>query len=257
MQRFFIFLIAGIVPMLMALPTWAAAQAEDDPLQAPGWLDIRARFFGQAPLRFDDHVQVTAPATAEDSLTVPIAVKVVGDLPVKRILVFAEQNPIPRVLEMEPLQAAPQISFRMKIQQSTPVRAAALDDAGVWHVGGVWVEASGGGCTAPRASMATEEWQKLLGQVQSRAWLQSDGRSLLRVRVNHPMDTGLVDGVPAFYLENLTLTDEAGTLYLRLMIYEPVSENPVLGFLVAEHAGHTLRLTGQDNNGNRIDRELP
>lgn len=64
-------------------------------------------------------------------------------------MVFAELNPIHKVLEMEPLRADARIGFRIKVQQATPVRAAALTDDGVWHVGGRVVEAAGGGCTAP------------------------------------------------------------------------------------------------------------
>ena len=65
----------------------------------------------------------------------------------------------------------------------------------------------------------------------------------------HPMDTGLVNNIPAFHIESLNLTDEKGRLLARLESYEPVSTNPVFSFEAAS-AHHGYRLKGRDNNGN-------
>jgi sulfur-oxidizing protein SoxY len=69
----------------------------------------------------------------------------------------------------------------------------------------------------------------------------------------HPMDTGLVDGIPAFHLQRLELQEAGGRVLMRLQLGEPVSENPVFTIDLAERPGGPLRLLGQDNNGNRID----
>ena len=78
----------------------------------------------------------------------------------------------------------------------------------------------------------------------------------LRVRVMHPMDTGLVGGIPAFYVNKLSVRDEQGTELLRLNTYEPVSENPVFSFDFAGRKLGVLRLVGSDNNGNRLDSRI-
>jgi sulfur-oxidizing protein SoxY len=75
----------------------------------------------------------------------------------------------------------------------------------------------------------------------------------LRVRVMHPMDTGLVGGVPAFYVNRLSLLDAQGRELLRVHCFEPVSENPVFSFDFPSRVDGPLRLIGSDNNGNRID----
>ena len=243
--------------MFVPLMCLATPEEGSDPLNSPVWQDIRKDFFADAPVHFDSRVVVIAPAMAEDSLHVPISVHVENGLQARRIVIFADLNPIVRVVEMEPMRAKPYLFFRMKIQQSTPVRAAVLDSAGTWHMGGMWVNASGGGCTAPSAGSAQPDWAKHLGEVRSREWTQADSLTRLRVRIRHPMDTGLVAGIPAFYLQNLDLTDETGSVYLHLTTFEPLSEDPVLGFDIPDRAGHTLRLTGKDNNGNRIDKVLP
>lgn len=247
----------GLIALMLA-PMLACAAPGDapDPLHSGRWPDVRKEFFANAPVSFDPRVVVTAPAFAEDSMNVPVSVRVEGGLKALRIVVFAELNPIVRVLEVEPIKAAPYVSFRMKLQQGSPVRAAVLDPNGAWHVGGVFVDAAGGGCTTPGSGRAQPDWHSHLGEVDSHEWPRPEGQSRLRLRISHPMDTGLAAGIPAFYLQNLTLADEAGTEYLRLTTFEPLSENPVLGFDLPARAGHNLRLTGVDNNGNKIDRVL-
>ena len=244
-------LLASLVLLLGLAAPAAAAPDPTDPLASPSWKDLRRQYLGDAPVVFDPRVEVLAPQVAEDSMNVPVPVSS-RDLPdVKRILVIADLNPIIKVLEFEPLRASPRLSFRLKLQQASPVRALAQTGDGVWHVGGVWVDAAGGGCTAPSVGRATGNWADTLNQVDVRAW-ESAGMSRIKLRIMHPMDTGLAPGIPAFYLQQLSFRDERGDEWLRLATYEPVSENPMFSI---EFAGATppLRLEGRDNNGNRVD----
>jgi sulfur-oxidizing protein SoxY len=231
----------------------ASAGAGADPLQSARWGDMERMFFKGARVEFDPRVKVVSPRVAEDPLNVPVAVSVEGLSGVQEVLVFADFNPILKVLSFRPGRARPSLSFPMKLQQSSPVRAAARTADGVWHVGGTWVETTGGGCTVPSAGRASGQWDRLLGQVQGRVWDRGDGLRV-RLRVVHPMDTGLAAGIPAFYIERLTLADEQGTVFMTLETFEPVSENPTFSFDIdsaARPRGH-LSLTGVDNNGNRI-----
>lgn len=228
-----------------------AAAAPADPLNSPSWTDVRLKIAGQAPVIFDPRVEVLAPAVAEDSLNVPVTIAL-KDLPnVQRVLVIADLNPILKVLEFEPLRAMPRLSFRLKLQQGSPVRALALTSDGVWHAGGVWVDAAGGGCTAPSVGRSSGTWADTLGEVDARWWDKADGQRL-KFRVMHPMDTGLAPGIPAFFIERLTLRDRAGSEWARIVTYEPVSENPLFS-LEFDDAPPDLTLVGVDNNGNRIN----
>lgn len=256
-------LISALRLLALCLPLSSAIAAVDsstDPLNSLRWQDMKREFFGSAPVVFDSRVVVTAPATAEDSMNVPISVRVESGLAVDKIVIFAELNPIIRTLEFEPLNSAPYVSFRIKVQQSTPIRAAARDKQGTWHVGGTWVSAAGGGCTAPSTGRSNDDWQSHLGEVHGRLWPKAgtDGQDgqRLRVQVMHPMDTGLASGIPAFYVQKLAVTDDQGRELLRLNAFEPVSADPVFSFDLPATPGRKLRLTGVDNNGNRIDREL-
>ena len=66
------------------------------------------------------------------------------------------------------------------------------------------------------------------------------------------MDTGLVGGIPAFYVNRLSLRDAGGRELMRLNAFEPISENPVFSFDFPDLPQGQLQLVGTDNNGNRI-----
>ncbi len=240
-----------------ALPARAQASAPaDDPFQSLPWLDMRKEYLGPQPLQFDRRVQVQGPAFAEDPMNVPISVHVDPSLgAVDKVVVLVDRNPIRRVLEYVPLQALPSLSFRFKLEQASPVRAAVLTKAGTWHVGGTWVDSSGGGCTASGATRKDGSWPQTLGHLNGRLFSRAgDGgaSTRLRLQVMHPMDTGLVAGVPAFYVNRLSVRDGRGQELARMQAFEPVSENPVFSFDFATAPPDGVTVVGTDNNGNRI-----
>ena len=251
---------------LAALPphTALAATAEPfdgDPFKSFQWPELKKEFLpARARVVFDPRVKVLGPAFAEDPMNVPITVS--ADLAdVKRLIVLVDRNPIRKVLELQPLAAQAAVSFRFKLEQASPVRALAQTADGVWHVGGTWVDSSGGGCTVAGGSRADGSWAQTLGQVSGKVYASGvpgadkpgDSAARLRVRIMHPMDTGLVGGIPAFYVSKLSVRDANERELLRIQTFEPVSENPVFSFDFAQAPPGPLRIIGVDNNGNRID----
>jgi sulfur-oxidizing protein SoxY len=41
-------------------------------------------------------------------------------------------------------------------------------------------------------------------------WARKEGGERIRLRIIHPIDTGLAAGIPAFFLQDLDLTDDKG-----------------------------------------------
>ncbi len=251
--------LAGL--MLTAMPWPVHAQTDGDPLGSLQWPDLKREFFGGAPVQFDDRVRVQGPAFAEDPMNVPITVSADGLSNVEVITVIVDRNPIRKVLEYFPVGALPRVSFRFKLEQASPVRAAVKTRDGVWHVGGTVVDSSGGGCTAAGTTLRDANWSRSLGEVSAKVFphsvpvdgrLSQDAGTRVRLRVMHPMDTGLVSGIPAFFVNRLSLRDDGGRELMRLSVYEPVSENPVFSFVFAGAPKGSLTLVGSDNNGNRI-----
>ena len=238
---------------LLASPlAWSANPS--DPLRSPAWDAMVARHLDGGTVVFDERVKVRMPPTAEDALAVPVEVQVEGIDNVQEIRLIADLNPIPLILSYLPTRAEPAISFRFKVEQSTPVRAAARTPDGVWHVGGGWLSAAGGGCTAPSYGTGEGLWRDQLNQVSGALWSREDGHSRLKLRVMHPMDTGLASGIPVFHIESLQVLDAKGRELALVRTYEPVSENPVLS-LDLKGKG-PVRIVGRDIQGNRIDAKV-
>lgn len=249
-------IIAAITATAIGVSPPAAAESQIDPLRGAGrWGDMERFFMAGKKYVFDPRVKVEAPGTAEDPLNVPITIDASALSDVKEMLVFADFNPILEILRFYPDSTSPFISFRAKLQQTTPVRAAVRTADGVWHVGGTLVNTVGGGCTAPSLGSVSPEWQQRLNEVSARVWTEGPMSGRVRLRIIHPMDTGLVAGIPAFHLETLVFRDEAGKPVARLEISEPVSENPVFTLNRGRTEG-ALLAEGRDNNGNRLNARI-
>ena len=234
------------------------AAAVDDPLDSSRWADMERQFFPEQTVRFDGLVTVNAPLTAEDPLNVPVAITIDSATPVEEVLVIADFNPIVKVLRYEPALASANLSFRLKLQQSSPIRAAARTADGVWHVGGTWVNTTGGGCTLPSLGNGSPLWEARLNEVNARRWDRSNGPSRVRFEIIHPMDTGLAAGIPTFYIDELTLRNAAGEALVHIYPAEPVSENPLFTVDMPQQllGDGVMHIAGRDNNGNPIRAEV-
>lgn len=230
-----------------------------DPLGSMQWPDMKEQFFeANAKTVFDSRIKVTVPMFAEDAMNVPVSFDASSIGKVKKIVVLVDRNPIRKVLEFIPEKAKPALNFRFKLEQASPIRVAALTEDQVWHVGYAFIEAAGGGCTVPGATRADGSWPQTLNKVAGKMFdanqLRNDAR--LRVQVSHPMDTGLVAGVPAFYIEEMILQDQNKQVLAKLYPFEPVSENPLFSFDFDKKPLGPISLVGRDNNGNRINAKV-
>ena len=245
-------LITLLLGLCLGAQALAAPDPGKDPMPSVMWDFHHQRILDGAPYVFDDRVQLLAPPFAEDARQVPIQVDARA-LPgkVTRLMAWAELNPIPRVFDFRPGDAVlPVVAIRIRIEQATPIRAAALTEDGVWHIGSAWIDAAGGGCTAPSVVRAQPGWEDRLGQIHAARFPLGDDERL-RLRVDHPMDNGLVGGIPEFFLHQAELRDAAGTPLATLELFPAVAENPTLSLDVKGHAGARLWL--RDTNGNEVE----
>lgn len=239
---------------LCGLPLLAAA-VEGDPMPSVMWEYHHKRLLNGEPYVFDERVRLGVPPFAEDSRQVPVEVDARA-LPGRfdRLLLWAELNPIPHVLTLYPgVHLEPLLAVRIRIEQATPIRAALRDEQGVWHVGSAWIDAAGGGCTAPSVVRAQPGWEDRLGQVHGEFYPKGE-YSRVRLSVSHPMDNGLVGGIPEFYLDHAELRGPEGEVFARLDLFPAVSENPTFTFEVRGHPHTELWL--HDNNGNEFQAAL-
>jgi sulfur-oxidizing protein SoxY len=242
---------AIVILTLLLSSAQALADLPVDPLKSPMWQTLATRYFEGAKVVFDDRIKVTVPSITENQAQVPVTADARALPAVSKLIVFADLNPIQHVLTLTPRGAAPYVSFRMKVEQATPVRAAALDADGVWHVGGIYLDAAGGGCSAPAMARKDADWSETRGQAQGKLWREPDGMARARIRVRHPMDTGLAkDNTPAYFIEHVEVRGSAGEPLATLEMFEPVSEDPTLTLMLRlAPADSSIDIDSRDNNG--------
>lgn len=234
---------------LVALPAAAAAAPlPPDPLDSPMWEYHAGKLFAGAPVVFDPAVRVDLPMLAENQHVLPVTVDARALDKVVRIVLFADLNPIPVAVEYEPLAAQAFIAARIKLDQRTPVRAAVLTADGVWHVAGDWVDAAGGGCSAPPLSRVRGDWADHLGELRGGVWSGGDA-TRVRLSIRHPMDTGLVENIPVYNIDTLVLADAAGGTLARMTVHASVSEDPAFTLMLAPGLAGGLTVAARDSGG--------
>lgn len=241
-----------------------AAKYPLDPLESVMWVNMAERFFDEGKIVFDPRITVDTPAAAEDQFYVPVTVDATAleadGHKVEKIIALADLNPIPHILTLQPHNASAFLGFRVKLQQATPIRIGVKTSDGNWHVNGVWVDAAGGGCTAPAAAHGTSNWMQTLGKTRAVARRESDLLARLSLRMRHPMDTGLATGIPVFYMSDIKVNLEDGTPLADVELFEPVSENPTLTLKPkVAMADTSMKVFARDTEGNefRFNLALP
>lgn len=240
--------VMALLLVTASLPAYARAYPAD-PLGSPMWQAHARTLFGDDPVRFDPRVRVAFPAIAENQRVFPVAVDARAIPGVQRIILFADLNPIPVAIDYRPDAAEPYVATRIKLDQRTPVRAAVQLADGQWLVSGRWIDAAGGGCSAPPVSRVKGDWAQHLGEMRGEAWPIGPALSRLRVTFRHPMDTGLVDNIPTYHLEALTVKGAGGRSIGSMEIWASVAEDPAITLLPKAGAGEALRIEARDTNG--------
>ncbi len=242
--------LAVLVALLQSVtvPAHAGQPLPVDPLNSPVWEGLAALYFGDSPVIFDSRLSVVFPSIAENQREFPVAVDARAIPDVKRIILFADLNPIQLALDFRPQGALPFIATRIKLDQRTPVRAAVQLADGSWRVNGRWIDAAGGGCSAPPISRVKGDWAQHLGEVRGRA-VSDRGVTRVRLAFRHPMDTGLVSNIAAYNIDRLSLTDANGRALGSMSINGSVAEDPGFAFLVPSAGITAISFDAGDSNG--------
>ncbi|MDR7038522.1 sulfur-oxidizing protein SoxY [Methylobacterium sp. BE186] len=237
-----------------ASPLVPNASTIRDPLDSPLWPSLTERHLGGRPALFDDRVAVMLPPVTEDQTQVPVTVDARPLGAVDELLVIADLNPFPLTLRLRPGAAQPFVGLRMKIEQGTPIRAAARC-GDLWHVGGRYLDAAGGGCSVPPVIEKAVDW-KNLGALRARAWREEEGVRL-RLRMTHPMDNGMIANVPLFIVETLRVSDASGRLLAEVSLSEAVADNPTLTLILDRTGSDALILAARNSAGSDFRARLP
>jgi sulfur-oxidizing protein SoxY len=238
-----------IAAALLAAAPASAAPLPADPLASPMWEFVADQAFGAgARVTFDPRVRVRFPGIAENQRVFPVQVDARGIPDVKRIVILVDLNPIQVPIDYRLDDADAFVATRIKLDQRTPVRGAVQLADGSWLVSGGWIDAAGGGCSAPPASRVKGDWAQHLGEVRGALW-RSAGTTRAQLAFRHPMDTGFVNNISSYYVDELALTGADGRSLGKVKIQAAVSEDPVLTVLPRARAGEAVRFHARDTNG--------
>jgi sulfur-oxidizing protein SoxY len=233
---------------------FSAQTASADPLGSAIWPDIVEAHLGAGEIVYDDAVKVTMPRVIWEPWSVPVQIKFSEELgPVSEVFLFAENNPIQTAAQILPRRAVRAVGMNIRLERTTPVRAAARSVDGVWHVANVEVTVIGaGGCSNPSVDVAEGD----VGVVATKQFDQEDGGSRVKVMITHPMDTGLVDDangdpIPAYYIDSISVADERGPI-ADLVTYAALAADPAFTFDLPDRR-QSVRVTARDTLGLAFD----
>lgn len=196
-----------------------------NPISSPTFVEIINGLLKSEKYIFDDkNVIVKVPNFADNPVQVPIFVDAKKIKNAKRMILFADLNPIPVIVDMKLTGLLPIISLNIKVAQETPLRALVLDEKGTWHIGSANIKSFGGGCAVSSTASSDTNFDKYLGKVKGELFKKGN-ITRIKASIFHPMETGLVFGNNEFYINKIAIFAQNKKLS-EIATYSAISENP-------------------------------
>jgi sulfur-oxidizing protein SoxY len=225
-------IIACVALTLFNVGSVFAVGEQQEP-SSGAWDFLRAKYYGDANMGLVDEafMSLEVPANTPDPAATPLTLRFADNAqrPIKRVRVFADNNPSPLVATFDFTSATrlTEINLRVRIDRFTSVRAIAETADGGLEMRSNWVKASGGCSTPPSAAVGGT-----LGEIRLRPSL--DAKSL-QVNIRHPNNSGFQidprtgDAIEAHYISHIRVNAGGATL-LDAETGISLSENPTLRF---------------------------
>lgn len=198
----------------------------NNPVASPTFDDILKEIINNEKYIFDDkNIKIKVPTFADNPIQVPIFVDAKAIKNAKRLIIFADLNPIPKIIDMDLKNLLALISLNIKVAQETPIRALVLDENNLWHIGSNNIKSFGGGCSVSSVNSSNTDFEKLLGKIKSEVFEVEKDTYRIKSSIFHPMETGLIFGNPEFYINKIVLKDNTNILS-SMNLFSAISENP-------------------------------
>ena len=238
-----------LIYFLFAQNTYA-----NNPVESPTFDDILKRIIQDDKYIFDDkNINIKVPLFADNPVQVPIFVDAKAIKNAKRLILFADLNPIEKIIDMDLVNLLPIVSLNIKVAQETPIRALVLDEKGVWHIGSNNIKSFGGGCSVSSVASTDTNFDKLLGKAKGNVFKTPDSIRL-KASIFHPMETGLVFGNSEFYINKITIKADDKVL-ANIDAYSSISENPRFIFETTLES-QNYKIEFFDIDGNKFNMDI-
>ena len=209
---------------------------------------------GDAPLS-DERLLLTLPLVAEDGSAVTLTIKaspIMRGSPIRRLAIFAPENPTPNVAEFEfgPEISSVNLTTRIRLSKSQTVVAVAHTDDGRVIVVERDVRVTTSGCIAPAQSDSANEMKARVRVPKN--WKQGTTGEVLTM-ITHPMTTGLAtDATGTTAAQRIIKTFSASLAdrpVIKATYYRSLSLNPYLRFDMTPEQGGDLRFEWTEDTG--------
>ena len=225
-----------------------------NPVESPTFDDILKEIIKDDKYIFDDkNINIKVPLFADNPVQVPIFVDAKAIKNAKRLILFADLNPIEKIIDMDLVNLLPIVSLNIKVAQETPIRALILDDKGLWHIGSNNIKSFGGGCSVSSVASTDTNFDKLLGKAKGNVFKTPDSIRL-KASIFHPMETGLVFGNSEFYINKITIKADDKVL-ANIDAYSSISENPRFIFETTLES-QNYKIEFFDIDGNKFNMDI-
>jgi sulfur-oxidizing protein SoxY len=225
-----------------------------NPISSPTFSDIINDLIKGEKYIFDDkNIIVDVPKFADNPVQVPIFVDAKKIKNAKRMIIFADLNPIPIIVDMKLKDLLPIISVNIKIAQETPLRALVQDDKNIWHIGSANIKSFGGGCSVSSTASSNTDFDKYLGKAKGEIFDKGD-ITRIKASIFHPMETGLVFGNNPFYINKISIYAKNKELS-NIASYSAISENPRFIF-ETKNKSKEYKINFSDIDGNEFSLDL-
>lgn len=226
-----------------------------NPIDSPTFDDIIKDILKDQKYIFDDkNIKIKVPKFADNPVQVPIYVdgkKING---AKEIIVFADLNPIPLIMQTKLTNILPVFASNIKVAQETPLRALVLDKDGLWHIASANIHSNGGGCdVSSQATEGNSDFAKMLGISKGKAYGKGD-ITRIKASIFHPMETGLLFGTSEFYINKLILEKDSKEL-ANIKLTSVISENPRFIFEIKD-SDKNYKMRFLDTDGNEFELDI-
>lgn len=240
--------------LLFILLISAHAHAKN-PIYSPTFDDLLQKTLHGANYSFDDmNITVNVPKFADNPAHVPISIDASKIKDAKRMIVFADLNLIPEIMDIKLLNLKAIFSFSIRVAQETPIRVLVEDADGLWHIGSANIKSFGGGCSASTPE-ESKKFAPLLGKHKSHTMRKGKGY-LIKFSIFHPMETGLMFGTNPFYIKHLEL-HSSNELLASMELTSAISQNPTMIFETMGGDGtYTIDLEDTDANKYHISTKV-
>lgn len=226
-----------------------------NPIVSPTFDEIIKNTIGEGEYIFDDNnIKIKVPSFADNPVQVPVFVDASKIENPKKMILFADLNPIPVILTMIPNSFLPVISTNIKVAQETPIRALILDEKNIWHVGSANIKSNGGGCDISSQASTNSKIAENLGRSKGKIFNKENQKRVV-FSIIHPMETGLVFGNIAFYINKIELKNENKEVLTTLITSAALSENPRIT-LESKATFSKLEINFEDIDANEFKLEI-